>query len=106
MSKIKYVTELSDTIMACVKIVTVKICKKVKCKKKSGIPAWEARLQQTLEYVTSEFSRPVESTGRDYDEPIRERVENSITSEIKGMEPRVWESGESQSGEGEMGEKS
>ena len=89
--EIRDVTELNDTIMACAKIVTEKICGNGERRQTRGPPAWKVRLQQKLEDIRSDLSKVVECRGRDFDDPMRMRLEKKYRIRNKGYDVVVEE---------------
>lgn len=89
--EINNITELNDTIMACAKIVTDKICKTGERRQNSNVPAWKERLQHKLEGIRADLSRVVEARGRDYDDPMRKRLEKKYKIRNKGYDVVIEE---------------
>ena len=90
--EINNITELNDTIMACAKIVTEKMCRNVERRQTGDVPAWKARLQRKLEDIRADLSRVVECRGiRDHDDPMRMRLEKKYRIRNKGYDVVIEE---------------
>ena len=89
--EINDITELNDTIMACAKIITEKFCRSGEQRQTRGDPAWKVRLQQKLEVIRSDLSKVVECRGRDYDDPMRTRLEKKYRIRNKGYDVVIEE---------------
>lgn len=62
--------------MTCSIIVTEKLCPKIKNNEcKGNIPKWKIQLQRKVREIEQDLSRIVESRKRDFEDPMRKRLE-------------------------------
>jgi hypothetical protein len=82
----KDITELNDTILACAAIVSEKVSKNGDVSKKVPEPAWKIRLQRKVKMLGQDISRVTECKNRDYDDPMRVRLEKKYNIRKKGFD--------------------
>jgi hypothetical protein len=89
--EINNITELNNTILACAKVITKKMTRKGGQRQFKSEPAWRTRLQMKMKNIRSDLSKVVESRGRDYDDPMRMRLEKKYRIKNKGYDVVIEE---------------
>ena len=89
--EIRDITELNDTILACAKIVTEKICGNGEKRRTSSVPGWKVRMQWKLEEIRSDLSKVMECKTRDYNDAMRTRLERKYKIKRKGFDVAIEE---------------